>query len=1780
MKSFDPKYYFLIVLLFLKIWLNAQSLYPVTASLRLSGPSSSRFFTFSQPGMIAGRPNRIALDLRLNDLDEPSLDVRLKWDIAGPDISFSSSDLSASNIVSLISGQFVQLDNAALSSYFQPSAFDGLSDDFLLRSDGLLPEGIYEVCVTAYELTQGKQVSNTSCQIIFLEELEPPLIVTPLDEVLPTYPQNVILNWQANHLAVFPVQYTIALWEEIDGLSPDQITFQTPPLYTETVQNRTAFVFNASHPLLTPGKHYLAQVRARDNDDAYVFKNNGFSPIHRFYYGSSADDGICEAPSVGEYGFSFGNLLHLSWNGGDIAGAIAAAENKASGGDAQSAPILGSRSSSTSSLSVANDFGEVIKKATGFFRIRYRILGTEEWSSFDTDQLTAGLRGLRAGKTYEIEISKVCASGIITAPIFTVDIPKIPRRRPLECGSEMSENELDQTPIDELVVDDTIIAAGAYVRLTNVVGGPSGWSGEGEVALPFLPKSRVLVEFNNIVVNTSYELITGYLETVYDDKMTNVVNLDGISGMFDKGPSIEQINYSIPIDTIMQGPGGIIIVKRSDGGIDSFKAPIIVIAPGLEAVLVNGYQFEVFDMDDMVDSIAPEQFTFMAHPEQKYGFDGVNEAIKSEYKEEAGIVMPYKSVAFGEADKISAILTGGDPPADTSVHFVELSTAADLKFTRSGNEYEIVVGGLSSGLTQVIALGPNGIMGMFQVMGTAKEFVTVHLVPLNGYGKNADAKAIEEAATKILRQAGFSVRIDVLDVGLQYDGAKIGLENHFASAYSPDMKQIISQLGRKVNKETNDVYMILTDKMEGNTTGFMPKGMGIGFMELGGGGQTLAHELCHGLFNMPHTFEGFYEGQGKGALADNLMDYVGGTALYYRQWARMQSPGVHLAWFDDAGEGKYAEVSDIEALKKSFAEENGEILTFLKPNGRPISLKSKDLSAVTFATGENYVSENILEIPLGSLTFFTYGGKSYQINANSSIVESVNNQLFVDSLSKGRTHGVAAFLCFEQGAFTLNAYTLPIIPSQDLLHIDGIYKQILGNPSANPTPISASVVISDEARDYLNSLDGKTNCSNPLSPYYIINAIHLTSFPGIWDLCAPKDFSDYPFIFKYEEVVPQTTSYEEIASLITAARTKYVDYKKKKEQELLLLSGQLLNESNPQLLESRLDEVIQLGNDCLLRLLNFETRIHILKTLFNNSIDRKDIFNSLLETTLDIVERKAMLELMHTQKLLGKGVDFLSGADEDGFYNTLNVWVKEIYATQDYSFACKQFSFDSQGNLELGDNCIVWRADKEPNKVIEYDQASNQFFLRDKIKGTFSTKRPTDFVEIYYTTHFSGSVEEGSIALVSVVDAYKKSLDRLFEQQMDAIRVGIEAVSIVTTIATMGSGSVALPIFEIALSAADMTVTVNKGNIIAAYGSEGTSFIDTWDQVAVLVGAGIIAKTGVKYITKRGPAFFSSMPPDAYNTSKKSVEDAITSLKSMLTKVKSSDLDAISIINQQIKVLQENTLAMLAKIKSELNSNYALSVKNLDELFVHNSGKSILIGKIASDGEGRLLLTGAKVDTDIPVGFQKSGKLTARLDEVDEELEIWVKGDLVVLRKGVTEAGSVNSLDDFLALILPQKLDNIAKGWTAYYPQIFFERRLFEDMMGHYRYLKSSGWGHTNDIAHNFKAIDFYQDFTKVEDDIFAETVVSMKTTTTTNVDNWLASNPVKSNLDNLIAGKGASNGIEWSGTKIYYNNAEVHIYMPQANITPQLKTEWLKKLAIEEPEISFKINALEDFIQ
>jgi hypothetical protein len=191
-----------------------------------------------------------------------------------------------------------------------------------------------------------------------------------------------------------------------------------------------------------------------------------------------------------------------------------------------------------------------------------------------------------------------------------------------------------------------------------------------------------------------------------------------------------------------------------------------------------------------------------------------------------------------------------------------------------------------------------------------------------------------------------------------------------------------------------------------------------------------------------------------------------------------------------------------------------------------------------------------------------------------------------------------------------------------------------------------------------------------------------------------------------------------------------------------------------------------------------------------------------------------------------------------------------------------------------------------------------------------------------------------------------------------------------------------------------------------------------------------------------------------------------------------------------------------------------------------------------------------------------------------EKSDFFGKGEEVLQQAG-------NDLASFINKTLTQKLDDIKGIWNTKYPiqEMLEGRSFFEDIMGQYRYLKSSGWEHTGDISEFFKGVDFYKG-SKVGDQIFANTAVSMKTTITTNVDNWLASAPMQKNIKFLKEGLDPTLGLASNNKTMFITNAEIHIYMPKANITESLKATWMNKLNTVDPKIKFEIKALEDFIQ
>jgi hypothetical protein len=220
---------------------------------------------------------------------------------------------------------------------------------------------------------------------------------------------------------------------------------------------------------------------------------------------------------------------------------------------------------------------------------------------------------------------------------------------------------------------------------------------------------------------------------------------------------------------------------------------------------------------------------------------------------------------------------------------------------------------------------------------------------------------------------------------------------------------------------------------------------------------------------------------------------------------------------------------------------------------------------------------------------------------------------------------------------------------------------------------------------------------------------------------------------------------------------------------------------------------------------------------------------------------------------------------------------------------------------------------------------------------------------------------------------------------------------------------------------------------------------------------------------------------------------------------------------------------------------------------------------------------------EIAVGARQLRNITLPTN-ADEFVVISREGIPAIKSSSAIREALMNRIDDlvtFMNKTTAEKLDDIARLWDVKSPvnEMLDDRVFFEKLMGEYRYTKSGGWSHTGDIAPNFTGVDFYQGIIQGSD-IIAETAVSMKTTTATNVRTWFNSTAIKNNVSHLRDGLSPDGITSNSRTMRITESAEIHIYMPKDNITPALRQEWVDFLTVNAPDIKFEIQSLETFVK
>jgi len=319
-------YTILSLIVFLPFFGNSQQL-PVSATTIMNAPHPVYVNEYYSIGS-----NALQGIVVLNDLNEPSWDVRLLVTIEGEGIKIKTKqNFLPSNPINLTSGIPLILEGSDFTQYLNVNNVDleGITAASLNQS-GKLPEGIYNFCIEVVDYISGVQLSLPSCAPAFIFFEPPPVTLQPECEgvVIPSNPQMVNFSWQiaggASPTIAINSKYQLSVYEVTEeGSDPYFAVANNHALlvYESDFINQTQTQIDfgiSTTSMLTPGKQYVYRVRAVDAEEKDIYRNNGFSEWCWFFYGYPHDGNLAITTPEDEHIFTKFESRLFWWEVSDL----------------------------------------------------------------------------------------------------------------------------------------------------------------------------------------------------------------------------------------------------------------------------------------------------------------------------------------------------------------------------------------------------------------------------------------------------------------------------------------------------------------------------------------------------------------------------------------------------------------------------------------------------------------------------------------------------------------------------------------------------------------------------------------------------------------------------------------------------------------------------------------------------------------------------------------------------------------------------------------------------------------------------------------------------------------------------------------------------------------------------------------------------------------------------------------------------------------------------------------------------------------------------------------------------------------------------------------------------------------------------------------------------------------------------------------------------------------------------------------------------------------------
>ncbi len=921
------RYYILLVMFLFSCALQAQ-VFPVNVTPQIVPPYSLKLSEYN-----TASSDKLILNLLLTDITESNRQVRLKFFVENnAGLSIQSNDVViGANPIFLDGGIPLRLTNLDLQPYFALQNLRGINPQ---QYSVPLPEGLYRFCFEVFDAQSGQQISRKSCATVYLVLNDPPFLNLPNrgEQVLMRDPQNIIFQWTPRHLNATNVEYEFTLAELWDNQMDPQAAFlASRPLY-QTNTFATTLLYGPAETSLLPDKTYGWRVRAMISDgisETSVFKNDGYSEIYYFTY-----TGKCAEP---EY-------------------------------------ILAEAKNTTSE--------KILWQGVDHLRynVQYRKKDTENaiWFEGGTINEYTTIYNLEPGTTYEFRVGGQCLDNepFTYSQIYEfTTILADDKESTYNCGITPEIIITNQDPLERLVTNEVFTAGDFPVTVKEVKGDNGSFSGWGYIVVPYLQDTKLKVSFDNISINTDYQLLDGIVVTDYDENWEGIESGNDVTEVFEGDNDLEavQLDYDITINDIrVNDDGTITVTDPVTGAISKY--------PGGDDVVIIDSNGDVYHVDEDgnirqgepladgggvdsentpgvdengdVSQLSAEgiKVEFIADNGYAYGFDAIPDGQEKQlgkYYDQIKDVKgrPYviinKAVGNGASDKVKGKVTITDSNLSINDLVIKTANGENVKYEVSGsNEITLELKGyyvfehenIYATIQSKDDTKQQTIAGVFSLWHLSKKDINVTIIPVDGVSLPSESELTSKINT-IFGKASVNIDFTIasnfkVDKSL-YGGDTVQMgDSGFFTNYTEDQNAIIKAYKSSKTTSRKSYYLFVfgsnIQPSRSDVAGFMPIKRQFGFIFNGNLSKeeegkdnlagTISHELGHGVFGLEHPFTELNTSK---EATNWLMDYGHGVELSHLDWVQIHNPDFKLYPFQDDDEGELF-FSDDEYVNKIF----------------------------------------------------------------------------------------------------------------------------------------------------------------------------------------------------------------------------------------------------------------------------------------------------------------------------------------------------------------------------------------------------------------------------------------------------------------------------------------------------------------------------------------------------------------------------------------------------------------------------------------------------------------------------------------------------------------------------------------------------------------------------------------------------------------------------------------------------------------------------------------------